>query len=117
MAAVLGGFAAVAAVNTLVMTVLDRRRELGTLRLIGTTQRQVLGMVRWEALLVATAGIALGTAIALATLVPMMRGLTGEDPYVPPLTYAGFAGAAVALGLAATALPARVALRRTTPKP
>ncbi|CAM5415722.1 hypothetical protein SANTM175S_08775 [Streptomyces antimycoticus] len=112
MAAVLGGFAAVAAVNTLVMTVLDRRRELGTLRLIGTTRRQVLGMVRWEALLVATAGIALGTAIALATLVPMMRGLTGEDPDVLLLTYAGFAGAAVALGLAATALPARAALRR-----
>lgn len=64
-----------------------------------------------------TAGIGLGTAIALATLVPMMRGLTGEDPYVPPLTYAGFAGTAVALGLAATALPARAALRRTTPKP
>ncbi|EXU69980.1 ABC transporter permease [Streptomyces sp. PRh5] len=117
MAGVLGGFAAVAAVNTLVMTVLDRRRELGMLRLIGTTRRQVLGMVRWEALLVATSGIGLGTAIALATLVPMMRGLTGEDPYVPPLTYAGFAGTAVVLGLAATALPARAALRRTTPKP
>ncbi|WP_063734156.1 FtsX-like permease family protein [Streptomyces sp. RTd22] len=115
MAAVLGGFAAVAAVNTLVMTVLDRRRELGTLRLIGSTRRQVLGMVRWEALLVATAGVALGTAIALATLVPMARGLTGEGPYVPPLTYAGFVGAAVALGLAATVLPARAALRRETP--
>ncbi|MFF7654585.1 ABC transporter permease [Streptomyces sp. NPDC007983] len=114
MAAVLGGFAAVAAVNTLVMTVLDRRRELGTLRLIGSTRRQVLGMVRWEALLVATAGVALGTAIALATLVPMVRGLTGGSPYVPPLTYAGFAGAAVALGLAATLLPARAALRRET---
>ncbi|MGO4427793.1 ABC transporter permease, partial [Streptomyces sp. MCAF7] len=48
MAAVLGGFAAVAAANTLVMTVLDRRRELGMLRLIGSTRRQVLGMVRWE---------------------------------------------------------------------
>lgn len=115
MAAVLGGFAAVAAVNTLVMTVLDRRRELGTLRLIGSTRRQVLGMVRWEALLVATAGVVLGTAIALATLVPMARGLTGEGPYLPPLTYAGFVGAAVALGLAATALPARAALRRETP--
>ncbi|MGR3937995.1 ABC transporter permease [Streptomyces sp. BRA346] len=115
MAAVLGGFAAVAAANTLVMTVLDRRRELGTLRLIGSTRRQVLEMVRWEALLVATAGVALGTAIALATLVPMARGLTGEGPYVPPLTYAGFVGAAVALGLAATALPARAALRRETP--
>jgi putative ABC transport system permease protein len=60
-------------------------------------------MVRWEAPLVATAGVALGTAIALATLVPMTRGLTGEGPYRPPLTYAGLAGAAVALGLAATA--------------
>ncbi len=69
-------------------------------------------MVRWEALLVATAGVALGTAIALATLVPMVRGLTGGSPYVPPLTCAGFAGAAVALGLAATLLPARAALRR-----
>ncbi|WP_428954697.1 ABC transporter permease [Streptomyces sp. cg35] len=113
MAAVLGGFAAIAAVNTLVMTVLDRRRELGTLRLIGSTRRQVLRMIRWEALLVACAGIALGTGIALATLIPMMNGLTGQNPYVPPLLYGSFAGAALVLGLAATAFPARWALRGT----
>ncbi|WP_432039216.1 ABC transporter permease [Streptomyces cucumeris] len=112
MAAVLGGFAAIAAANALVMTVLDRRRELSTLRLIGSTHRQILGMVRWEALLVATAGIGLGTAIALATLTPMTRGLTGEGPYIPPLTYGAFAGTAVMLGLVATGLPARAALRR-----
>ncbi|MGA4841918.1 FtsX-like permease family protein [Streptomyces sp. G45] len=110
MAAVLGGFAAVAAANTLVMTVLDRRRELGTLRLIGSTRRQVMRMIRWEALLVTGAGVAIGTAIALATLIPMMRGLTGEAPYIPPLLYAAFAGSAVLLGLAATTLPARAAL-------
>ncbi|ANS65255.1 hypothetical protein SLINC_3031 [Streptomyces lincolnensis] len=114
MAAVLGGFAAVAAVNTLVMTVLDRRRELGTLRLIGSTRRQVLRMVRWEALLVALAGIVLGTAIALATLVPMMKGLTGEGPYIPPLVYGAFAGTIVVLGLTAATLPARAALRSDT---
>ncbi|MFB6938169.1 ABC transporter permease [Streptomyces chartreusis] len=112
MAAVLGGFAAVAAANTLVMTVLDRRGELGTLRLIGSTRRQVMRMLRWEGLLVALAGITLGTAIAAATLIPMMRGLTGEGPYVPPLVYAAFAGGAVALGLVAVTLPARAALRR-----
>ncbi|MFD5861558.1 ABC transporter permease [Streptomyces chartreusis] len=111
MAAVLGGFAAVAAANTLVMTVLDRRRELGTLRLIGSTRRQVMRMLRWEGLLVALAGIALGTAIAAATLIPMMRGLTGEGPYVPPLVYAAFAGGAVGLGLVAVTLPGRVAMR------
>ncbi|MFD9885509.1 FtsX-like permease family protein [Streptomyces alboflavus] len=110
MAAVLGGFAAVAAANTLVMTVLDRRRELGTLRLIGSTRRQVLRMVRWEALLVTCAGVVIGTAIALATLVPMMKGLTGEGPYIPPLLYVAFAGSAVVLGLVATAVPARAAL-------
>ncbi|MFI6087187.1 FtsX-like permease family protein [Streptomyces sp. NPDC051218] len=111
MAAVLGGFAAIAAVNTLVMTVLDRRRELGTLRLIGSTRRQVMRMVRWEALLVASAGIAIGSAIALATLIPMMNGLTGESPYIPPLVYGSFVAATLALGLAATALPARAALK------
>ncbi|MEV5975598.1 FtsX-like permease family protein [Streptomyces sp. NPDC052114] len=113
MAAVLGGFAAVAAVNTLVMTVLDRRRELGTLRLIGSTHRQVMRMIRWEALLVACAGIAIGSAIALATLVPMMKGLTGESPYIPPLVYGSFVAAVLALGLAATTLPARAALKST----
>ncbi|MBC9718125.1 ABC transporter permease [Streptomyces sp. TRM66268-LWL] len=111
MAAVLGGFAALAAGNTLVMTVLDRRRELGMLRLIGSTRRQVLRMIGWEALLVACAGIAIGSAIALATLVPMMKGLTGEGLYIPPLVYGSFAASALALGLLATQLPARAALR------
>ncbi|QES41629.1 ABC transporter permease [Streptomyces venezuelae] len=111
MAAVLGGFAAVAAINTLVMTVLDRRRELGTLRLIGSTRRQVLRMIRWEALLVASAGIVIGSAIAFATLIPMMKGLTGESPYVPPLVYGSFVGAVLVMGLASATIPARAALR------
>lgn len=114
MAAVLGGFAAVAAANTLVMTVLDRRREVALLRLAGTTRRQVLGMMRWEALLVGTAGLVIGTAIAWATLTPIARGLTGGAPYVPPGVAAAIAGGVLLLGLAATGLPAR-ALLRTRP--
>ncbi|AQS65764.1 FtsX-like permease family protein [Streptomyces pactum] len=112
MAAVLGGFAAVAAVNTLVMTVLDRRRELGTLRLVGSTRRQVMQMLRWEGLLVSAVGVVLGSAIAAATLIPMMHGMTGEAPYVPPLVYASFAAATGGLALLAVTLPARAALRR-----
>ncbi|MGW1774252.1 FtsX-like permease family protein [Streptomyces sp. NPDC002104] len=111
MAAVLGGFAAVAAANTLVMTVLDRRRELRTLRLIGTTRRQILQMLSWEALLVSGTGIALGSAIALATLTPLTKATTGTAPYVPPLVYGSFVAAALTLALAATTLPARYALR------
>ncbi|MEV0205812.1 FtsX-like permease family protein [Streptomyces sp. NPDC050788] len=112
MAAVLGGFAAVAAVNTLVMTVLDRRRELGMLRLVGSTRRQVMTMLRWESLLVASVGLVLGSAIAAATLIPMMNGVTGEAPYVPPLLYGSIALAAGGLALLAVTLPARAALRR-----
>lgn len=111
MAAVLGGFAAVAAANTLVMTVLDRRRELRMLRLIGSTRRQVLRMLHWEALLVGGTGIALGSAIALATLTPLTKATTGTAPYVPPLVYGSFVAAAITLTLAATTLPARRALR------
>ncbi|MGW6981703.1 FtsX-like permease family protein [Streptomyces sp. NPDC054932] len=110
MAAVLGGFAAVAAANTLVMTVLDRRRELTMLRLVGSTRRQVLRMLRWEALLITGAGIVLGSAIALATLFPLTEALTGAAPYVPPLVYGSFVAAVLLLGLACTTLPARRAL-------
>ncbi|WP_405898222.1 FtsX-like permease family protein [Streptomyces sp. NBC_00727] len=112
MAAVLGGFAAVAAVNTLVMTVLDRRPELGALRLVGATRRQVMAMLRWEALLVSVVGLVLGSAIAAATLIPMMNGVTGDAPYVPPLMYGALAGSVGGLALLAVALPARGALRR-----
>ncbi|WP_455711072.1 ABC transporter permease [Streptomyces nodosus] len=61
--------------------------------------------------LTGSGAIVLGTAIAAATLTPMMRGLTGEDPYIPPLVYGAFAAAATGLALLAVALPARAALR------
>ncbi|WLQ34320.1 FtsX-like permease family protein [Streptomyces castrisilvae] len=112
MAAVLGGFAAVAAVNTLVMTVLDRRPELGALRLVGATRRQVMTMLRWEALLVSAVGLVLGSAIAAATLIPMMDGVTGDAPYVPRAMYGALTAAVGGLALLAVALPARGALRR-----
>ncbi|MFE4601335.1 ABC transporter permease [Kitasatospora indigofera] len=111
MAGVLGGFAAVAAANTLVMTVLDRRREVGLLRLAGTTRRQIRGMMRWEALLVAATGLLVGGGIAWITLVPIARGITGAAPHVPAGTALPLAAGAVALALAATGLPARALLR------
>lgn len=71
-------------------------------------------MIRWEAPPVAPAGIVLGTAIALAMLVPMMKRSTGQGPYIPPLLCGSFAGAVVMLGLTAVTDPARAALRRET---
>ncbi|MEU8920091.1 FtsX-like permease family protein [Kitasatospora sp. NPDC048545] len=114
MAGVLGGFAAVSAANTLVMTVLDRRREVALLRLAGTTRRQVRGMMRWEALLVAATGLAVGAVIAWITLVPVTRGVANASPYVPPMLGLPLAAGAVLLCLGATGLPVR-ALLRTRP--
>ncbi|MFI0740276.1 FtsX-like permease family protein [Streptomyces sp. NPDC021100] len=114
MAAVLGGFAAVAAANTLVMTVLDRRREVALLRLTGTTRRQVRDMMRWEALLVAASGLTLGAVIVWITLAPIARGVTGSAPYVSPVTVLTLTAGAVLLTVTvtATALPTRALLRR-----
>ncbi|MDJ0379823.1 hypothetical protein [Streptomyces sp. G-G2] len=60
------------------------------------------------------AALAAANTLAMATLVPMAKALTGESPYIPPLLYGSLAAAAVALTLAATALPTRHAPRRRT---
>jgi putative ABC transport system permease protein len=112
MTGVLGGFAAIAAINTLVMVVLDRRREVALLRLTGTTRRQVRAMFRWEALLVATTAIVVGGAIAMVTLYGFARGVTGTAPYVPPAQGAAMVAGTVALGMLATSIPARSLLCR-----
>ncbi|MEV5988582.1 FtsX-like permease family protein [Streptomyces sp. NPDC052051] len=111
MAAVLGGFAAIAVANTLVMTVLDRKREVGLLRLAGTTRRQVRGMMRWEALLTAVTGLLIGGAIAGLVLFPIARGVTGSAPYVPAGTALSLAAGTLLLALGAMGLPTRGLLR------
>lgn len=112
MAAVFGGFAAITAINTLVMVVLDRRREVALLRLTGTTRRQVHAMFRWEAAIVAVTGIGLGTAIAWITLRGFARGATGGSPYVPPLQGIGVVAVAALIAFGAMAVPARALMRR-----
>ncbi|MFJ8443087.1 FtsX-like permease family protein [Kitasatospora griseola] len=114
MAGVLAGFAALTAANTLVMTVLDRRREIALLRLAGSTRRQIRSMLRWEALLIAAIGLVTGAAIAWTTLTPITRALTSAAPHVPLTSALLLGGAATLLCLAATALPGR-ALLRTRP--
>ncbi|MGP3773553.1 ABC transporter permease [Streptomyces sp. SDT5-1] len=105
-------FTGIAVVNTLVMATSARRRELAMLRLIGTTGRQVRAMLRWETLTVVLPAVALGTGIAYVTLSAYSSGMTGTStPYGPPPTYLAIVAAAATLAFAATALPARLALR------
>jgi putative ABC transport system permease protein len=111
MLGVIGGYAAVAVANTLVMTMIERASEFALMRLIGATVGQVQRMVRWEAGLVALLGVAIGSAVGYATLIPFSRAL-GPDasPYVPPVPYVVIAGGAALLALVASVLPARRAL-------
>jgi putative ABC transport system permease protein len=104
-------FTGIAAVNTLAMIALSRRRELALLRLVGATPRQLARMARWEAGLVVIVGIGLGAAIAAAALLPFSEALTGSRmPDVEPRLLAGILGGTAVLGLIASLLPTRLAL-------
>ena len=52
--------------NTLALSIVERTREIGLLRAVGMTRRQVRRMVRWEALITAVFGAILGVLIGSA---------------------------------------------------
>jgi len=51
--------------NTMTLSIYERTRELGLLRAVGESRRQVRSMIRWEAVIIALLGTVLGVAIAL----------------------------------------------------
>lgn len=105
-------FTAIAVVNTLAMSVSERIREFALLRLVGATRRQVLRMLRIEALSVLLLATTLGSSIASAVLTAFSIGMTGRAaPTVAPLVYVAIVAGAGLLALIATAVPGRVALR------
>jgi putative ABC transport system permease protein len=70
-------------------------------------------MLRGEALAVIGFGVLLGLAIATATLVPFSLAIAETAiPYLPWQVVAGVLVGAAVLGLGASELPARNALRR-----
>jgi putative ABC transport system permease protein len=100
-------------VNTVVLSVFERTRELGMLRAIGMTRRQVRRMVRHESVITALIGAALGLplGIALAALVTQALADEGVAFSLPLTPLVVFALIAVAAGLLAAAIPARRASR------
>ena len=80
---------AVGMVNTMLMSVLERTREIGVLRALGWSGRRVLGMILRESLVLGAVGgicgILLGLALTgLLTLVPGVVGAM-EPSYTPRL--------------------------------
>ncbi|MFI1683123.1 FtsX-like permease family protein [Streptomyces sp. NPDC020607] len=107
------GFAAIAAANTLAMISFERRRDVALLRVVGSGRAQVGAMAAWEAAVVAGTALLLGTAIALATLAPILSTAFGSAlPYVPWPVPTALATATLLLTLLATGVPVRAAMRR-----
>jgi len=98
-------------VNTLVLTVFERTRELGMLRAVGMSRRQVRRMIRHESVITALLGAAFG--IPLGILLAVMIGATINFGTftVPVGSLIVFVIAAIIAGLIAAIWPARRAGR------
>ena len=100
-------------VNALALSVFERTRELGMLRAVGLTRRQTRRMIRWEGVITALIGAALGLPLGILLAGVVTRALHDLDvtfalPVVPILA---FAIIAMLAGVLAAVLPARRAAR------
>ncbi|MEU9156647.1 FtsX-like permease family protein [Streptomyces sp. NPDC048417] len=102
--------------NTLTLAIHERTRELGLLRAVGQTRRQLRAMVRWESVLVAAFGTAggLGLGAFLGWVLVRASDGTSDTAFafaVPPVQLAVVALVGVAAGALAGLRPARRAAR------
>jgi putative ABC transport system permease protein len=98
-------------VNTLVLTVFERTRELGMLRAIGMTRRQVRSMIRHESIVTALLGAALGIPVGIVLAVMVGYAIDYPAFTIPWVTLIVFVIAAILAGLVAAIFPARRAAK------
>jgi len=100
-------------VNTLVLTVFERTREIGMLRAVGMSRRQVRRMVRQESVITALIGAALGLPLGLLLAALLSAALADEGVAfaVPGLALVAFTIVAILAGVLAAIAPARRAAR------
>lgn len=101
-------------VNTMALSILERTREIGLLRAIGTSRRQLRSMVRWEAVIVgvfgALLGVVLGILIGYAAVTAIPDSFISEVsiPWTWAVIFTILGGI---LGMFAAVFPARRAAR------
>ena len=101
-------------VNTLALSVIERTREVGLLRAVGMSRRQVRSMIRLESVAIAVLGAVLGIGLGLAFGISLQHALTGQGIPVlsiPGVQLGGFVGLAALAGVLAAVFPARRAAR------
>ncbi len=100
--------------NTLALSIVERTRELGLLRAVGMTRRQMRGTVRWEAMLIALFGTIGGLGVGVFFGWAIFQALKdqGFHVFAVPITQLiviGFIGSLA--GVLAALMPARRAAR------
>ena len=100
--------------NTLGLSILERTSELGLLRAVGMTRAQLRAVIRWEAVIIALLGTALGIAIAVFfgwALVTALKDEGFSTFVVPVARLVTIVVLAAFAGVLAAVLPARRAAR------
>jgi putative ABC transport system permease protein len=100
-------------VNTLVLTIHERTRELGLLRAVGMSRRQVRRLVRYESVITALIGAILGTVLGVFFALVVSRPIADEGFVlkIPVGSIITFLALAVVAGILAAIPPARRASR------
>ncbi|MGD9959178.1 ABC transporter permease [Nocardioides sp.] len=101
-------------INTLSLSVIERTREIGLLRAIGMSRRQLRRMIRLESVVVAVFGALLGMVLGLAFgagLIYALRDQGLTELSIPWFRLAIFVVAAGLVGVLAAYIPARRAAK------
>jgi putative ABC transport system permease protein len=98
-------------VNTLVLTVFERTREIGMLRAIGMTRRQVRAMIRHESVITALIGGVLGIALGIVLGGLLIARVDFIEFALPVFSLIVFGVLTIVIGILAAIFPARRAAR------
>jgi putative ABC transport system permease protein len=102
--------AAIGVANIMVISVLERRSEIGLRRALGATRGQIRAQFLAEAILLSLAGAAAGVILGAAATAVYAHG-HGEPTVIPPEAWTGGFAAALLIGTVAGLLPAIRAAR------